>query len=149
MKTNIKIMRTRPLLSDEDIQSHMNFEEVVTKAQVSNQKRRFTRRILYVAVPLAAGLSATLYFLGQDTQPVALQSTKPQVQQEQPALIKQAPLLDSGLVRKQEPVREVKEKAKKAVQTIDPKAKEETPISDPVPAYVEAEPVEGFPNLYR
>lgn len=146
----LQIMKEKPELTDEEIERYMDFDGLVKKHQATAS----FGRVKWIAITLVAlGVIISSYFLfmhhpispapdsSSSTQPVVPAEVKPDVV---------ASLPDSLQKEKQSPatVKQTEQPAKKHVaeKPKDVITKKEEPAKD---VFEEAEPVEGFVNLYN
>lgn len=134
MKLNkIFTMKTRPEISDQEIQSMMDFDKVL-EVHRSTQKRN---RVLLTAGTIGGAIVVLLmaWQFVRSPEPKQPLIQKPvDIPREQPKEPQNTP-----------PAKEVaKEKEKKQ----EPRKEEPQAVVEPPQAYTEAEPVNGYPDLY-
>lgn len=149
MKQKITIMKNNPELSDDEIRSYMNFDQLVA---ARNIKLKTARRslALKLAVPLIlASAFSAWYFVNNRTTAARTVSTSvppPPKTQEVPTFdsvqnssrIVQTPENPKAVARKRAP--------KNAVIAKADSHKVVPPVTD---EYIQAEPVEGYASLYH
>ncbi|HZY80579.1 MAG TPA: TonB family protein [Cyclobacteriaceae bacterium] len=123
-------MKTRPEISDHEIHSMMDFDKVLNEHRSAKRKGN----IRWIAGFLVVGIAALMsfYFLKKD-EPVKIIESKPA-----PALSETDNTAKEEIIETPSPKPVVKETPKKV----------ETPVSPPPTSYVEAEPLNGYPELY-
>jgi TonB family protein len=145
---NIKIMKTKPTLTDDDISSHMDFEKLleVHKAAMAVRVAPKWLKIVGFSAPAVLLVSAVIYAVWPLGEPTVSNQSN-----EQPHIIQ----VDSSAVEK--PQIELKNeeimdalpaensKSGQTRQQLDPKISSKIPV---VPVFVQAEPVNGYPELY-
>jgi TonB family protein len=162
MKNNIKIMNSKPDVSDEEIQSYMNFDSLLEQHHKISSKgdHRILRRSLYALAVLAV---LTIAWYGVISTKKAPQS--PVDSSESPTSAAPEPLraptdssekiIDTAISEKRERIRKPKHITKNpgkddivASDTLENKI-EETEEETLPPVYIQAEPVNGYPALYE
>jgi TonB family protein len=158
MKRKIKIMKVRPEVSDGEIQSFMNFDAVITKhaeASILKKSRHLTRAIGLMSACLIM-LFGWFYWKLSDEKPVrsteniqhknqvAKAITKDStVRQELPPVTTPSKTIQKINEKHVTPKKKIAEKA--VVDTLQPTAKN----NETEAVYVQAEPVDGYPALYK
>lgn len=158
MKQKIRIMKTPPPVTDEEMKSLMDFDDLLQKREAAVRNRNRLQRMRYFAVIFVAAIIVPSAWLWWRTQP------RPPVVERRSAT---------------EPLREP-ERTQPVADTLDPHAPErdkspfvdrpEKPAGSPVagrranepdyptpvkdsaseqPVYVQAEPADGYPALYN
>jgi len=143
--TNIKIMKTKPTLTDEEIRSHMDFDKLlqVHKAGVGSVNGSITWfKIAGYTAPVVLVIAALVYSLwpsdtvGPENQPTAV------VQIDS---IKADDSEIELLTEEVKPNLTPRQKVESAKNQSQPLQKSEQPT---VPTFTQAEPVDGYPELY-
>lgn len=151
MKNKIHIMKNRPSATDEEIRSYMNFDSVLSQ----HKARKKTEQIWIRNTSLLLGIAgiAILTYVYWPDAPVATTTNTPTLE---------SPLVGDSVQSKAEPLaaetdqlnKENVVKANESVKAKTTKKPQENaqPVqeesSTPAFLYLEAEPAEGYPNLY-
>jgi TonB family protein len=150
MKNKLHIMKNRPSVTDEEIRSYMNFNSVANQYKARKKTEQTWIRNASVVLGVA-GISILAYLYWPDA-PALTESNTPEV--EQPVIA------DSVHTQTQtEQLSPANDEENQALvndhnEIVQSKTIEKTPEvqeeSDaPAFQYFEAEPVEGYPNLYE
>lgn len=134
---NIQIMRTRPDVSDEEIRTMMDFDKVLA----DHKKKVFTTRYIYGSIATAIIIATAVYLLWPKQKPVAPSEDQPVNQQTMTT--------DSATVG---PLTEQKLPPKETIEKPRVEKKSTTPKETEIvkeDQYQEAEPVNGYPDLYE
>jgi TonB family protein len=168
MKAKITIMKARPAITDEEIRGHMNFDRLLELQKQPAVPRKFPNKYLLIAgLVVVVGIfswiivdrerSAHQEFIAlpadkQQPSPVQNPVTNPDTVRISP------PLNESkeGDSRKQkidhaEQTQPVRQKKNESPNVTNEKEKIESEAIDDKPGdlvYIQAEPVNGYPNLY-
>jgi len=151
MKTKLQIMKNRPSVTDEEIRSYMNFDSVLSQHEARKKTEQTWKRIISLLLGIA-GIAIVTYVFWPDA-PAAITLNVPTVE---------SPLVSDIVQPQTEPVSEAADERNKETEVIaneSVKAKESEKPQEKVllvqeesaaPAfqYLEAEPSEGYPNLY-
>ena len=158
MKQKIKIMNHKQELSDQEIQRYMDFNRVLENRKVALYAARRTT-ILKWATPLLVVVLATVGFFAitdnpstptESLQPPqSLQGTDPVITPSDSIepVKKEGPVKEEDITKLSEPIKPKKDTS----STV--KADEKTPENTvqpivPEEGYVQAEPLNGYPDLY-
>ena len=153
MKEKIKIMKTRPAVTEEEIKSFMDFDALLEKKEKLAGKRRNIRRVRDLFIGLTCLLAIPSFIILFSDRPA----------KEQPAQVSIAPPRSSTSSAAVDSLQTVKQ----AREEQTPPLKKEKPISNrentalekeregvkdraaqPQAVYVQAEPMDGYPALY-
>ena len=164
MKLNLKIMKTRPEVSDEELRGYMDFDALLERRRIALRKTGRFNMLRNGAILTATVLLLSIVWYTHRGDPAGTreQQTPPQeslTTERQPA---PTPLTDTAMVPKEtETATDANRTSEKS--TIIPQ-QQETPTSKPLdekqapePAakddtgyvYTEATPIDGFPALYE
>ncbi len=153
MKNTLKIMKNRPHVTDEEIRGYMNFDSVVNqhKAQKKSQQNRFRNATIFLGIASIAVLvyvsmpdeSASTNTDDQSSE-LVVSNDMAQVPKKPSPYVSEGrgDDMSAGNMNKTEDAKPT-EKKKENVQKVKP----ETPSTDI--QYQEAEPKEGYQNLYE
>ena len=161
MKSKIHIMKTKPDLTDDEIRSHMDFEDLIQKAESSIRNKGRSKAIKIVGIAVIIAVTGTFLYYAL---PLHKASTENSVEnQESPEFLENFRLADSltnlennkpvpiekknELVTPNQPQKEKRPPQNNTQQ--EEKKRDSTTIRTALPAYAEAEPVNGFPHLYE
>lgn len=130
----LNIMKTRPEISDQEIQSMMDFDKVLNQHRIAQKSSNVAK---YVAVisGVAALLIGGWFYFKPDEQPQIVEK----IQKETPVAA------DSVSKQEEEPIIEEK---RPVTQAKEP-SKTEPAKAAPADVYAEAEPLNGYPDLYE
>lgn len=155
MKKKIKIMRRGPELSDEEIQSHMDFEGLVSNVSdtIALRYRKLFLRWGISSVVLL-GVLLSYYFYLPNNNPKK-QSTP--IRQKQPAALTHPSRNDSSLTKSERDAEKKRLPEKSALPSGNAQLRATVPVpsvkNETQPAnetlYVQAEPLQGYPALYE
>src|SRR6478736_3165429 len=145
----IKIMKTKPEITDEEIRGYMDFDKLVAQHEAAGLKTKRANKIATIisSVVLLTGAVLTSYFLMSDS-PEAIAIKAPKPEEIQPIPSEQQTKIQS--TEKTEPTS--KQATIEVKKENDPAITVTTPTSDTAEMtsiYNEAEPVAGFPHLYE
>lgn len=158
MKAKIKIMKTRPVVSDDEITSSMDFDALLARHSARLHERRILRNVrnVCIGVIFMLGIPALVLFVhhqrrhGASDKEHATSSMSRNPQQI---------VVDSSVVNatpprlKKEPAyvspREKDDMGEGNVPTNTAERKPEEPARNVEPVYVQAEPADGYSSLYR
>jgi TonB family protein len=154
----LKVMKAKPKLTDEEIQSYMDFEGLIAKHKSTTSfftKGKITS--LFVAIAVVATVS---YFLMSPSESPTSdgKNSKNQIQNQIPgssnANKADSKLIANDPVIKQKIAQKIEQPKNKQVKTStsvsDQKAKPEASTAQPgKDVFIEAEPIDGFPKLYN
>jgi TonB family protein len=151
MKEKIKIMKTRPQVTEEEIKTYMDFNTLLVKASdAKGEQRNFRRtRNLFISVAILVTIPALLWFIpgkeekaqqpDHDAQPLP-----PSLSPARPDTLK-SEVVEPQDKQPQQTPRRKKDDSTGVKQNI---AKKETAPATEQPVYVQAEPLQGYPSLY-
>ena len=155
MKEKIKIMKTRPVVTEEEIKSFMDFDALLDQKDKLAIKQRNIRRLRDLFIGLTCLLAVPSFIL--------LLSERPTKEQPLAVSIEPPPSSASAIVdtmQRTQPVEQVQpslapsknEKPTSIRENIaeereDEAVKDYTVLQQPV--YVQAEPMDGYPTLYE
>ncbi len=155
MKQKIKIMNYKPELSDEEIQSYMDFNRVLENRKIALDAARKTTILKWTASILFFATMLTIGFFAMKEDRPSVDQGSEQKLVEQPR--NSAPLaMPVDSVASAEKKIEKKPEAKKITDVptptveVAPEAAEENSLESPVieEGYSQAEPLNGYPDLY-
>lgn len=152
MKNKLQIMKNRPSATDEEILSYMNFDSVVNQYKARKKtKQNWMRNTSLVVSILGISFLAYLYWpqattstdLNAPSLEMPLASDSDQSPLEPPTVFNGNHNQESIVDNESLPAKAVEAKQDKA------QANEKDESSAPAFQYAEAEPAEGYPNLYE
>lgn len=157
MKEKIRIMKTPPPVTDEEIHSFMDFDELLRKKEAFVRNRHRIRRIRTLALILATAItlpSALLLWQAQRPSGFVADGNVPKPAQAPQAQLPVADTLELPAPAKERP--SPADRKEKAAKALPARPESETPDkSAPAndtgreqPVYVQAEPADGYPALY-
>lgn len=150
-KTNINVI-TKPELTDEEIQSHMDFNKLLQTYRQGGPVNKIPKwvKISRVSIVFVTAVSTIAYFLnrnsslsldkGKPSQSVAIVDTTASINANKTPQLdskKSNKKVDGALVKKEKPLPQKPQKK-------DSLAREK----QPAPQFTEATPVDGYPSLY-
>jgi TonB family protein len=157
MKQKIKIMKHRQQASDEEIQGYMNFNRLLDDRKIALNVSR-TTTILKWGVPILVVTVGTLglLWMRNNTQAPVESSKKQSESLAYPQNISPVAPADSAAAEKIKPAEiEVRDEQKKIPQAKDSKPSEKSSAKQEVEpevkesGYVQAEPLNGYSELYE
>lgn len=156
MKNKIRIMNVRPEIPEEEIRSYMDFDAVLRhhrEVLASRTKNTFIRNSLIVML-ISGAILTTWIMLNQESVPAEIESAKEPVVKSEPS----PTVVPSDSVVSQE---KIDTKKPQVTESVRPRAQTSSPEKSPTTSekkteekeettsvYSQAEPVEGYPNLY-
>lgn len=147
-------MKTKPQITDEEIQSYMDFDGLIEKHQSSASF--FSKAKIISLTAIVAMVATLIYFSMHESESATSEVNQNENESQAPGSSK-ADNSDSKLaindsLTKEKPVlktQQPKAKQSKTISaTVDPGSKTETGQSQK-DVFVEAEPIDGFPKLYN
>jgi TonB family protein len=156
MKESIRIMKTKPQVSEVEIRSYMNFDDLLARRALAQKKGQARRKSIVIAACGLLLLSAIVFYFADEGN-----TTSDRQGDVVPALEPIPPLspddsadleLPSGegtplperSVRQENPTDSKNQNAPK----VDSQARSDQRVLSKEPVYVQAEPVAGYPGLY-
>ncbi len=169
MKSKLKIVKAKPVVTDEEIQGFMNFDALVNDAKSEKKRLARLRAIRNTSIVALILLLSQLIYTGLKNQNTPTQQPAPKSATETQPLADTVQTLpnpekrDSVLkkievkkeklpvIKKQEPPTSQPEPAKELEpKPAEPLVQKTDSVSKPTtPLFVKAEPVDGFPYLYE
>lgn len=151
MKTKLKIVKNRPDISDEEIRSYMDFDSLINK-HIAQKKTGLNGKHIAAIVVAITGIAVMMYFLWPEA-PVPTSQDAP-VQEEVTSTTKlpDEPTEQIVVPEQQKKSSDDADKStdSKPVQSITEKTEKIiTEAEQPESSYHEAEPTEGYQNLYE
>lgn len=156
MKDKIKVMKIKPEITDAEIQSYMNFDRLLEKHKAISNNNRYQRiAIIAVAVVMTAG--GAWYFnmktsSDQHEQNHGQETSNQQPEQSQTLVPDSANVLTqeekSPVIAQQKAEKQTPSKKENLVKP-EPAKTEPSKKETPKDVYVQAEPVDGYPQLYQ
>jgi TonB family protein len=152
MKQKLKIMKTRPQVTEEEIRSYMDFDSIVAKHKqgMSNGSKWF----LYFATAIisaSVGIAIYFYSLSRGHESSITPQEIPVDTVNNSKIETHEPVQNLAASDNKKEFPKMEEKSKKALEAS--KADVEKPTDSESAAtqykYVEAQPIEGFPVLYE
>lgn len=152
MKQKITLMKQRLDLSDEEINSYMDFDSLRRKQRELDIKKRNRYAILKWSVPVLLLISSAIWFFLPDDNTFKVSNPKQQIESalnpstrdnQEEILAKDSVKSEtSNVVLKEKTLKLPKEEVltKKNTQSIEKSSVESI--------YIQAEPIEGYPSLY-
>jgi len=151
MKKKLQIMKNRPSVTDEEIRSYMNFDSVLSQHKARKKTELTWKRNISLLLGIA-GIAILTYVYWPDAPAVATSNA--------PTLA--SPLVSDGVQTQTEPVLAETDDLKKETvvsvnESVQSKTREQPqeemqPVQEesaaPAFQYLEAEPADGYPNLY-
>lgn len=144
-------MKTKPEITDEEIRGYMNFDKLITQHEAGEIRSKRSQIIKVASLALLlTGVSITYYFINSNQKKISLSTTtkveNPQqlIPEEKHEVVEDQSIAKKETESKKESKREIKKQENPIVNAIAPPSKDST-----ASAYVEAEPVAGFPHLYE
>lgn len=148
----LQIMKNRPSVTDEEIRSYMNFDSVLIQHKARKKTEQTWKRTISLLLGIV-GIAILTYVYWPDA-PVVTTSNAPMME---------SPLVSDTVQSQTEPEhtetdslnKETVISANKSIQskTSEQSKGEKQPVQEdsaaPVFQYLEAEPSEGYPNLYE
>jgi TonB family protein len=153
MKSKINTMKSRPQVSDEEIQRYMNFDKLLSEKKRVDARKKIVTRVTGIgaAILCIAILIAILKTSSQESpqpkgqSPEIVKSELGKVdsitREPQPQTLKESG--PAGFSKSKKPQQKAS-KSSKDVETVDL----EPPQQKPDTGYVQAEPLAGYPDLY-
>lgn len=150
MKTKLKIVKNRPDVTDEEISSYMDFDSLINK-HIAQKKTGLNGKHIAAIVVALTGIAVMMYFAWPETPvqtsqdvPVQEEVTSTTKLPDEPAVQVVVPKHeeksnDSDKSVDSKPVRPITEKTEKIIAE----------AAQPESSYHEAEPTEGYQNLYE
>ena len=163
MKNNIKVMSTKPEVTDDEVRSLMNFNALLEKHRVTQKQKLSARKFMKGVVALSAigTISFFTYWIVRPEEQIEIDSTTAK-HTSQPEKVVVAEDSNSVVVNPQQSRDEKqvsvndnkKSSAIGKLKTISPAKKHDVlPTTEnnnsDAPVFVQAEPVEGYPSLYE
>jgi TonB family protein len=156
MKEKVRIMKTPPPVTDEEINRSMDFDDLLRKNQIVLRKKLRVRRMRNLAVILVAAVSVPSAWMLWRDQPESPLSVKENAVKTSRDTAPGEPLSDTLDLRAPDdrpPVSTAHEKSAAVVRSDrDSRQSPETTVAkdtvDQQPVYVQAEPAEGYQALY-
>lgn len=151
MKTKLKIVKNRPDVTDEEIRSYMDFDSLINK-HIAQQKTGVNGKQIAAIVVAITGIAVMIYFLWPEV-PELTNQNEPVKEEVVPSTTPP----DESAVRLVEPEREEKSNdgADNATESKPVQSKTEktekiiAQVEQSESSYHEAEPAEGYQNLYE
>ena len=151
MKQKIKIMKHKPELSDEEIQSYMNFDRLLEDRKMVGNHARYALLKKLIPILIIIGGTAWLTFLSLDESPTESRNlTEPKVQQPPTQPEKHSPVATEEVDKAREERNQAKSNAEPKLEKAEVRRPEGTPVEKTVEndVYIQAEPVDGYSDLY-
>lgn len=141
---NIKIMKTKPTLSDEEIRSHMDFDKLLARHTATVPAK--SNWPMYVGSgAVVVVISALMYWAWPDKT----SGSETQVPNNQPVIEQRDSIQQTGK-RIENEMQQEQETSQPNKLPVSPKSTEAVPQESPtVPVFIEAEPIEGYQHLYE
>ena len=159
MKAKIKIMKTRPVLSEDEVRSFMDFDALLADNDARLQERRIFRNVRNVCMGIACVLTipALIFFIRfqqSEGTPEKKHVSAPESATPQEMTVDSSLQNTADPLLKKDPTyvspTEKETDAKNNLTRPDkPAPKAAAPPTNKDPVYVQAEPAEGYPSLYR
>ena len=151
MKQKIKIMKHKPELSDEEIQSFMNFDRLLEDRKLIADHARFTflKKLIPILVIVGGAVWVTVVSLDETPSEPRIsaepkdQQLSAQPEKQAPAIIEEAPPLEEGNDQAKS-ISEPKLKKSEVRRPEDSRADKQAEGD----VYVQAEPIDGYSTLY-
>jgi len=156
MKEKIKIMKTRPQVTEEEIKAFMDFDALLEQKDKMLLQRGRIRRVrnLFIGLACLVAIPATVLLLRESGQQTMRQTAEMNILQPstQSPVGHDSVTSEQVLQEKETPAPEEIGK-KPTVLKQDTSHPEDNPVTKepqqlPSPVYVQAEPVAGYPALY-
>lgn len=150
-KTNIKVM-TKPNLTDEEIQSHMDFNKLLQTYHQSNLPNKFSKWIVVsgVIIAITVIVSTVVYFYPSNNP-----ATQKVITQNQTVVpYDSTTVVTQENKHRQTPIKNAEEKlerveTKKTILISKKDQRKDSIEKNPtIPQFTEAAPVDGYPSLY-
>jgi protein TonB len=139
----ILVMKTRPEIGDQEIHAMMDFKKVLDDHRNARKKNTIAR-LGFIGGAIVLALIAGYLLMPAGTQQAVVQNNTSPVIVDSVASDKTEPKVEEQLKQKDEPVVKALEKATTPKEV----KKEDKPVTEIAPVYTEAEPVNGYPDLY-
>jgi hypothetical protein len=154
MKNKLKIMSERTQISDEELERFKDFDAVLNRYQAAGGSA--TIKLLKLILPVAVTIAVVLYFTVVDRQPEIKEANPKDFVQStdsakhQPEEKTEVIVADSGK-ESQPAVATPEKKSEQVTKTVEPAQPEaiREPVEKNQPVYVQAEPMDGYTNLYQ
>jgi TonB family protein len=152
MKSKIKIMKSKPEVTDSEIQSFMDFDLLLTKNTIASARRRQFRIIKGIVLgSVVVGVLSLMWYVSWREKP----HDKKEISTLEKILVPQAPASKTDSVSSAQPIAETVKKDvakrktdKQAATPIENTNTNQPPADTGTPVYAQAEPADGYPALY-
>lgn len=146
MKNKIKVMNKRHEITDEELEGFKNFDALLTQHNTTVSGRRWLK-VTAGAISILLFVTIISYFTSP-SKPVSVQTPEefPDTQSKQ---LESIVLLDTAEKTDLPKESQSKSKSIENEQSQFEKGKQDEPVESAPPLYVQAEPVEGYTNLYE